>query len=291
MTDHEPTATSSPDRSETDQIAFEWRGSGEPLLLIHGTGGSRFHWEPVIGRLAEARRLLLVDLPGHGSSPHPTGGVPHTPVGYAAVLGTALSELGIQTIDICGHSAGGWAALELAKHGRAKSVLAIAPAGLWARRDPWSHLIGLASQHMMGRAFAPLTPKLLRSPRMRAALMQRTFARPRQIEPDDAIALARLFAGTRGLLTHLNQTRKTRFHGGQDLAVPVTVAWGERERSIPASARLRGELPPGARYVNLENCGHMAVWDDPELLATLILRASSGLQDPEDISGVWESFV
>jgi pimeloyl-ACP methyl ester carboxylesterase len=291
LTDPQPDPTATARETRTNGIALECRGRGEPLLLIHGTGGARFHWDPVAARLAESKRLLLVDLPGHGRSEPLRQGLPRTPEGYAAVLAETLTELGVQTVDICGHSAGAWTALELAKLGRARSVVAIAPAGMWPKRDPWSHLIGLAAQHVLGRAFAPLTPRLLRSRRMRTIVMQRSFARPGQLDPLAAIELAQTLARTRGLLTHLRHTRRTRFRDGRDLSIPVTVAWGDTERLIPTRARLRDELPADARFVTLRECGHMAVWDDPDRVSELVLDAARAPRDVEDRSGHWEDLL
>ena len=135
-------------------VEFERCGTGEPLVLIHGTGGSRSNWGPVVDRLAAHRDLLLVDLPGHGGSDPPPAGIPHTPIGYAQVLAGLLDELAIDSAHTAGNSAGGWTALELAKLGRARSVVGLAPAGLWPRRDPWRCVMQLRSQQMRIR----LTP-------------------------------------------------------------------------------------------------------------------------------------
>src|SRR2546426_12475059 len=96
-------------------VGFEHRGAGEPLLLIHGTGGSRGHWKPVVDLLALHRDLVLVDLPGHGESDPPPAGTPHTPIGYAQVLARLLDELGLDSAHAAGNSVRGWTALELAK--------------------------------------------------------------------------------------------------------------------------------------------------------------------------------
>src|SRR5256886_844180 len=89
-------------------VVFARRGAGEPLLLIHGTGGSRSHWRPVVDLLAPHRDLVLVDLPGHGESDPPPAGTPHTPIGYAQVLARLLDELGLDSAHAAGNSVGGW---------------------------------------------------------------------------------------------------------------------------------------------------------------------------------------
>src|SRR5947207_15773946 len=103
-------------------VAFDRRGSGEPLLLIHCIGLDRHLWDPLIPRLAARHELLIVDLPGHGASPPPPPAVPPTPIGYAAVLSRWLGELGFDPVHVAGYSVGGWTALELAKLERARSV-------------------------------------------------------------------------------------------------------------------------------------------------------------------------
>lgn len=256
-------------------IANDRLGSGEPLLLIHGTGGSRAHWRPVVDLLAAHRELLLVDLPGHGASGPPPAGTPHTPIGYAQVLARLLDDLDIGAAHAAGNSAGGWTALELAKLGRARSVVALAPAGLWARRDPWRCVAQLRGQHRLGRAFAPLTPRLMRSDAGRSILLRSTVAKPRQVPADAAIEMATTFARTPGFDEHLAATRRERFRDGQRIDVPVTVAWGDRERLIPAKARRRDELPVHTRFVTLAGCGHSPMWDDPQLVARTILGGTA----------------
>lgn len=267
---------------EAAGIAFERHGGGEPLLLIHGTGGSRAHWQPLVELLAPHRELLLVDLPGHGESALPESDVPPTPIGYARLLGRFLDEVGIGSAHVAGSSVGGWTALELAKAGRARSVVALAPAGLWARRDPWRCVAQLWLDHRLGRLFAPLTPRVMRTGFGRTIALGRTVGRPRRVPPEAAIELALTYAGTPGFGAHLAATRRERFRDGHGIDVPVTVAWGERERLIPAKARLDDELPAHARRVDLPGCGHVPMWDDPKLVARTILEGS---REPADATG------
>lgn len=256
-------------------IAYERRGEGEPLLLLHGTGGSRSVWAPILDLLSPHRALLLVDLPGHGESDPPPAGVRDTPLGYAALLAQLLDELGIEAAHAAGNSVGGWTALELAKRGRALSVAALAPAGLWPRRSPWRCTLQLGSQHRLGRLFAPLTPRVMRSGFGRTVLLRSTVAKPREVPPEEAVDLATTYARTPTFAAHLSATSRERFRDGHDIEVPVTVAWGDKERLIPAKARLRDELPEQTRFVTLPDCGHIPMWDDPELVTRTILEAAS----------------
>jgi pimeloyl-ACP methyl ester carboxylesterase len=264
-------------RADPGGIAYERMGSGEPLLLIHGTGGSRAHWSPVTGLLASRRELLLVDLPGHGESgpPREDGRLAHTPIGYASALGALLDELGIDSAHVAGNSVGGWTALELAKLGRARSVVALSPAGMWERRDPWRCVAQLWSEHKLGRAFAPLTPSVMRSRVGRSLFLRGTVARPGQMPADAAVELATTYAQTRCFDAHLASTRRERFRDGREIEAPVTVAWGGKDRLIPAKARRRDELPENARVIGLRGCGHLPMWDDPELVARTILDGAS----------------
>src|ERR1700709_1453273 len=111
-------------------VIVEQTGDGDPLLLIHGTGGTRGHWDAVRDHLAAQRSLLLVDLPGHGESPTPPGAVKNRRR-YAKILAGVLDEIGHRSVHVAGSRGGSWTPPELAKLGRPRSVVAIGPAGLW----------------------------------------------------------------------------------------------------------------------------------------------------------------
>jgi pimeloyl-ACP methyl ester carboxylesterase len=139
-------------------------------------------WAPVQPKLVGHHRLIAVDLLGHGDSDPPPDGN-HTPLGYAATLARFLDQLGIHAAHIAGVSVGGWTALEMAKLGRARSIVAIAPAGLWSRRDPWRCTLKLWGMYRLGRLIGPLTERALRSEAGRARLLSGTVARPLNLSP------------------------------------------------------------------------------------------------------------
>ena len=119
-----------------------------PLLLLHGLGGSRVVWEPVLGLLEAEREVIVLDMPGFGAAPPLPAGVEPSAANLAAAIKARCDELGIERPHVAGNSLGAWVALEMGREGWAASVTAISPAGLWRQplgpreRDP--HRLGAA---------------------------------------------------------------------------------------------------------------------------------------------------
>jgi pimeloyl-ACP methyl ester carboxylesterase len=261
---------------ERQALACDRFGSGEPLLLVHGTGSSRAAWRPIVDRLAREREVVAVDLPGHGESPLPPPGVAPTPAGYARALTALLDEAGVARAHVAGFSVGGWTALELAKLGRAQSVVALSPAGLWRKEDPRGAVFKLRLNRRLGRRFARIAPALLRTRVGRTLMLGGDFGRPWRIPPDAAVELVQTFSRTPGFDAHLAATRRERFSGGQSIEVPVTVAFGQRDRLLKRrKARFRDELPSHTRWLELPGCGHVPMWDDPDLVTVTILEGTA----------------
>jgi len=93
-------------------IAWERRGSGFPLVLVHGLGYARWGWEPVADRLAEQFEVILLDNRGIGESDAPPG--PYTAAEMAADTLRVMDEASIERAHLVGTSLGGMIAQELA---------------------------------------------------------------------------------------------------------------------------------------------------------------------------------
>lgn len=88
------------------------RGHGEPLVLIHGLGGSGADWAFQVATLEKRFRVIIPDLPGSGHSPPPRG--EYSISGFAASLWSLLEHLEVSQTNIIGFSLGGAVALEMA---------------------------------------------------------------------------------------------------------------------------------------------------------------------------------
>ena len=255
-------------------LAYDRVGSGRPLLLLHAFGLSGTAWKPVVPLLAPERELLIVDLPGHGGSHLPANGVAPNPAGYAREIARLLDELDLDTVAVCGNSIGGWTALEVAKLGRASSVAALSPAGLWPRESLYRRLRFLTDHYAL--RIAPLLGRAaLRTDRGRRLFLGDVLDQPERLTDPDAFAFACDFAAVRDIRAHLRAWRGQRFEGGEDLAIPITIAWGARDRLMPPSRRSSDGLPSQTRWFEVPGCGHIMAWDAPEAVAATILEATA----------------
>jgi pimeloyl-ACP methyl ester carboxylesterase len=94
------------------QLHYLTRGSGEPLLLVHGLGSSGADWHFQVQALESSYRVIVPDLPGCGHSRPPSEG--YTIAGFASSLWSLLDSLEASNPNIVGFSLGGAVALEMA---------------------------------------------------------------------------------------------------------------------------------------------------------------------------------
>jgi pimeloyl-ACP methyl ester carboxylesterase len=249
------------------ELAYERRGSGQPLILIHSLGTDRCVWSPVIDRLAPHRDVIAIDLPGFGESPPLPAAAPPTPRALAAAVRRFADELGLVQPHVAGNSLGGWVALELGLDGTARSVTAIAPAGLWPR--PLAPKLALARR--LARAATPVLAAVMATEGGRRLALAGTMAHPERVPRADALRLVRAYAAAPGYGTVNGAMRAGRFEGLERIRVPVTFGWPDHDRLVARPAH----LPPQARNVVLRDCGHVPMWDDPAQVADLLLAGSA----------------
>src|ERR1044072_1362086 len=133
------------------EIAFERRGNGSPLVLLHGIGHRWQAWEPVLDSLAAAHDVIAVDLPGFGRSPLLADGRGYDMPSAVAACADIFDDLGLDRPHVAGNSLGGVLSLELASRGLVSSATALAPAGFWSARDRSWALWVLRTIRLTGR--------------------------------------------------------------------------------------------------------------------------------------------
>jgi pimeloyl-ACP methyl ester carboxylesterase len=256
------------------------RGSGPPMLLLHGIGHRWQMWLPVIDSLARDFDVVAVDLPGFGKSPRFPDGAAGLDTGIDYLL-QGLDELGWDRAHVVGNSLGGWLALEVARQRRALSVTALAPAGLWADRKTTDRRLRFWFALWVGgaRRSTPWMTRLLRFRVVRTLALYRLFGRPWRIPAEIAIGDARsLAASAFDEVSHAEPDRS--FTGGQGIEVPVTVAWHSRDPLFDPEHCTTRELPPHTQVTVLRGCGHVPTWDDPPLVLETIRATAAAASAP-----------
>jgi pimeloyl-ACP methyl ester carboxylesterase len=254
------------------------RGSGPPLLLLHGIGHRWQAWEPVLDLLAEVHEVIALDLPGFGESPMPTDGLPLDMPATVARFPALLAALGVDRPHVAGNSVGGAIALELAAAGLVASATALAPAGFYTAAERRRALAMLAVLRVNTFLPEPVIRAVLRSETMRAVCFGRVVAHPSRLSVERMVGDALAMRRGKAYRPVVRAGRRYRFAGAP--AVPVTIAWGTKDRVLPPCEAERARaLLPHARHVELPGCGHVPMSDDPELVASVILATTASSAD------------
>ena len=250
------------------QLSHHRCGSGPALFLLHGIGMSALVWRPVLGLLEREREVVVLDLPGFGSSP----AGPETVEGLGHAVAAFAAQLGFDRPHVAGNSLGGAIALAMGAAGHADSVCALSPAGFGGGRAAYTRAV-LRGTRLGSRALAPVAGPVTARPAARAALFAHTAARPRQIPAADAAESLRVFAHAPAFDRVLDEVRDW---SPAAPSCPTTIAWAQRDAVLPRTthARRARKAFPHARHVVLRGCGHVPMWDDPEQVARVILEAS-----------------
>lgn len=243
------------------RIAWERRGDGAPVVLVHGLGYARWGWEPVADALAERFELILVDNRGIGESDAPPG--PYTARAMAGDVAGVLDEAGIERAHVVGTSLGGMIAQELALERPERVdrlVLACTtPGGPGAFPTPEPTVRLLAEAPSLEPAAAlrrfvenALTPQTVAG---RPELVERILAhRHATAQPAEAWAAQAAAAASFDASARLS-----------GLGAPTLVLHGTDDRVVDVrNADLLGSLLPDAHVELVPGGGHLFFWEQPE---------------------------
>jgi pimeloyl-ACP methyl ester carboxylesterase len=252
-------------------------GSGEPLVLLHGFTGTWHHWRPVLGELAARYEVIAPTLAGHDGGPPFEVSGPLTFGASADHLERHLDELGVGDAHIVGNSLGGALALELAKRGRARSVVALAPAGGWSEGDGEAPRLArfFARQLRLTRLSAPFVARVMKRPARRRLVLRDVMRHGELVAPADAVDLALSSLRCTVAAQAIQASRADKglsLHDLDRIACPVLLASPQFDRILPVerhAPRFRREIP-GVESRMLPGCGHVPMWDDTRLVVQTI---------------------
>lgn len=258
----------------TMEMHYIRRGTGPPLLLIHGLGSTWRSWLPILDALAAEREVTAVDLPGFGDSP-PLAQEPSI-AALADSITAFMATHGLTGADLVGSSMGARLVLELARRGATGTVVALDPGGFWS---PWQlryFETTLKLSIRLVRALQPVMPALTKHAIGRTLLLSQLSARPWDLPPGLALDEMRSYAASPSFDGALNQLIYGPVQQGADSTHgQVIIGWGRKDRvCFPSQARRALQLFPGAQLHWFEDCGHFPQWDVPAAASRLILSGT-----------------
>ncbi len=247
------------------RLSHSITGSGSPLLLIHGMGSASTAWKLIQNELANSYKVVTVDLPGHGDTPL-IKGQPMDPHSLALAVLSEMSELGIEEFHVVGNSLGGWVALEIASASpeRVMSVIGLAPAGLWL--NPYNvRYPATALARFLARSTSKFAPTALHFEAARKLGFSDVSPRWHEFSYDLCLDAVNAMARADGYYPAWDGMLMKRFDGKIPEDIPVTIIFGDSDRTLPATTcQERSIAPAHAKWIIFPDTGHAPMWDSPQ---------------------------
>jgi len=250
-------------------------GAGPPLVCLHGFTDTWRSWELVLPALERHHDVLAPTLLGHAGGPALEG-----PVSDALLVDAierAMDEAGFDTAHIVGNSLGGYLALQLAARGRARSVVALAPAGGWARGDEsyketLAFFAAMREQIKVAAAHADAIVSSREGRRRATQLIATNFEHiPAELIAHQMVGAA----GCEAVLPMVEYASREGYHlEAERITCPVRIVWGTADQLLPwpaAAARFRDNWLAHADWIELDGIGHCPQLDVPLETAQLII--------------------
>jgi 3-oxoadipate enol-lactonase len=224
--------------------------AGAPVvLLLSPIGGAPQLWEPQLPALTERFRVVRVDHRGHGRSPVPPG--PYQLADLGADTLALIDRLGVEKVHVAGESLGGMVGMWLARHAPERldrlalmcTSARLGPPEMWAERAEivLSQGTGAVADAAIGRWFTE--DFRVREPELMARIRAMIAATP-------AVG----YAGCCAAIQTMDQRA-----GLAAIRTPTLVIAGTDDPSTtPEHLRLIADGIPGSRYVQLDDCAHIA---------------------------------
>jgi pimeloyl-ACP methyl ester carboxylesterase len=242
-------------------------GIGDPVLVLHGAGG--LVWDPLLEALAAGHTVHAVEHPGAGAS----DALSHLPGIWELVLfyDELLDALGLDTVQVIGHSFGGMVAAELAANNprRVSKLVLIAPIGFWRDDAPIPDIAGVPASSLPGLVLAdPEGP------------LAATLAPP----ADDPQALFEAAMRMASILHFIWPIPEKGLHRRiHRISAPTLLVWGAQDKLVsPVYAEEFTSRLRDSRLVLVDGAGHLPPLEQPAVVRDHVLGFLDGSIDGKE---------
>ena len=249
--------------SKISDFNFKRFGDGpKKLVAIHGLGSASTAWKPLQRELSKDFELITLDLPGHGNSPMKAVKNMSPEKLGDLILETLLLE-GIPKFHLIGNSLGGWITLEMASKypENILSVTALAPAGLWLKPKAVKSF-PLDFSRILAKIFYKSAPLLLKIKFIKFISFGLVSPRWEKLSLETCVDAAEAMGTSKGYEALWNGTLHRRFDKEISPQIPVTIIFGDIDRTLPAiNCQERSLAPQHCNWIELAETGHAPMWD------------------------------
>jgi len=256
------------------QLHYETYGQGNPIIFLHGLGGTLYTWRHLVGPLTPHYRLILFDLKGAGESPKPYDDK-YSMFDQAELIYRFILQNDLRHVTLVGHSFGGGVALLLAlkltqRDPARLSRLILIDTIAYPQKLPG--VIRIARMPVLGWLGLHLIPDKTKVREM----METLYYDDSKINWGDVEAYAAPLASP-GAKYAFQQTARQIIPDHIDeiismypqIRVPTLIIWGREDKIIPLEngARLHQAIK-NSQLIVIERCGH----DPPEEKAEKVIE-------------------
>lgn len=242
--------------------AYTERGSGPAVLLIHGVGLSHRIWSQISPLIATGRRVIALDMLGHGASPLPREGA--TLTDYSTQAFGLLDHLGIEACGVVGFSLGALVVQQMAlvRPARVRELAAVS--GVHARNAQERAAIRKRAQEFAEKGLEHFIPGALErwlTPAFRQAFPEVEAEIAAELRANNLTGYLRSYQ----VFAFSDDTLAPQAGG---ISCPTLVITGEFDQgSTVAMAHALGARIAGSKVVILPRLRHLVTTEAPELLA------------------------
>lgn len=256
-------------------IRYEVHGAGEPaLVFIHGWCCDRTFWQPQLDHFAKSRRVVAIDLGGHGASG--LGRKVWSMAAFGRDVAAVVEKLQLQSVILVGHSMGGPVMLEAAPLLKERLVGLVGVDTLTDPEEKYSPEQMAEYRLPFEQDFAKGMGAALRhehdffTARTNPALIERIVAKMTAAPP--AVGVSAFQA----MLDFANEFERPRM---KEIQVPLVCINAVRDPQKVAAGQ---KYAPQFEVVALPDAGHFLMMEFPNEFNALLEKTLAGMNEPKD---------
>lgn len=258
------------------KIYYEIEGKGEPILFIHGLGGSHLDWEHQLPYFKSNYTVITLDLRGHGDSDKPED--PYSVQLFAQDVAALIENIAPNGVHLVGHSLGGMVAFQLVVDFpnlvNTLTIVNSAPATVFPSLK--MHLM------FLWRSF---DVRLFGLKHLATQIATMNFPHPDQ----DALKLKLIERWSKNSPQAYINTLKV-FHGWNimhrmsEIKVPTMIITADQDYTPVAFKQMYTKMIKDAELVVIPNSRHLTIADQPVLFNETMMRflKNNGMKTKED---------